>query len=507
LADRRLFTDRFLKSLRPAPKGTRVEIWDSRLAGFGVRVSDREDTDPARRGKAGKINFLLYARFTPDTRPTRRPIGVYGEISLDEARDVAGEWRSMIAKGIDPAVVEAEAKAEAARQEALRAQHSFAAVAEDWINDKVRHERKGKEAERHFRSYFIDAWGERPLKDNEITPLDVLAIVNAKKLTAPEMARVLFNLVNRFFNWAIDQRVYGLTASPCYRLKPGKVIGPAQSRNRRLSDAEVRAFWHATGRMRYPTGPLYQLLLLTGLRLNEVARLSWLEIEGDIIVIPAARMKGKNGEAREHLVPLSTQSQDILAALPRFKGGRYLFSYDGGKRPLQVTSKIKRDLDQRMLWAMRALARHNGEDHTQVTLSHWTNHDLRRVVRSGLSALRVGRDVAEAVLAHRPQGVIGVYDCHDFLNEKREALQTWANRVASIVDPKPTAPAKVIRLRGRTLSNLAPSHIATLIGTRSSMRSRKGSTATPISSHGGSRIGSTVANALCYCACAIASKS
>jgi hypothetical protein len=81
-------------------------------------------------------------------------------------------------------------------------------------------------------------------------------------------------------------------------------------------------------------------------------------------------------------------------------------------------------------------------------LAHWTNHDLRRVVRSGLSALRVEFNVAEMILAHRQGGVSGTYDTHLYLDERREALEAWAQRIASIVNPEPV-PAKVVRMRGR----------------------------------------------------------
>ena len=132
------------------------------------------------------------------------------------------------------------------------------------------------------------------------------------------MARALLILIRRFFNWAIDQHSYGLTASPCDRLKATKIIGEMQSRTRRLNDDELFAFWRATGRMKYPVGPVYRMLLLTGLRLNEAAGISWPEVHGDAIIIPAARMKGKDGKAREHLVPLSSAaagSHRIAAAL------------------------------------------------------------------------------------------------------------------------------------------------------------------------------------------------
>jgi len=118
MADRRQITDRTLKALRPAPMGSRLETWDTREPGFGVRVSDRKDADPQRRGKAGKITFVLYGRFTPGAPPTRRAICDYPGVSLEQARDTAGRWKSLISKGIDPAIIEAEA----ARVEALRNQ-------------------------------------------------------------------------------------------------------------------------------------------------------------------------------------------------------------------------------------------------------------------------------------------------------------------------------------------------------------------------------------------------
>ena len=216
MADRKLITDRFLKSLPPAPRGQRVEVFDARVPGFGIRISDTKDVDPARRGKAGKISFMLYARFSAGTAPTRRVIGTYGAITLEEARRTAGEWRSLIDKGIDPAVVEAEAREKAAREAALRIRHSFANVAEAFIIDKLSQERSGKVVERDFRTIFVAAWRDRPI--SEITKFDVLEIINAKKRTAPQMARALLILIRRFFNWAVDQHVYGLTASPCDRL-------------------------------------------------------------------------------------------------------------------------------------------------------------------------------------------------------------------------------------------------------------------------------------------------
>jgi integrase len=443
---KRLLTDRFLRALPPAPRGQRIEHWDARLPGFGVRVHDTKDADPMRRGKAGRITFVLYARFSRGAASARRTIGTYGAITLERARRTAGEWRSLIAKGIDPAVIEAEARAKAERERALRIRHSFTAVAEAFIEDKLKHERSGKTAERDLRAVFIAAWADRPV--GEITTLDVLTIINARKRTAPQMARALLVLIRRFFNWCVDQHVYGLDRSPCDRIKPNRIIGPVPKRNRRLSDAEIFAFWRATGRMKYPVGPVCRTLLLTGLRLNEAAQLSWPEVQGDVIVIPPERMKAKDGTAVEHLVPITAAMQRIIETLPRIRGGKYLFSLSAGKRPLAITGPIKRDLDRRMLRTLKALARRRGEDHHAVDLPEWVNHDLRRTIRSGLSALRVPHNVAEAVLAHRQGGIVGTYDLHEYQEEKAEALEDWAQKIVSIANPEPK-PDKVVKLRGR----------------------------------------------------------
>src|SRR4029077_18234152 len=205
MADKRKIDDRYLRSLRPAPKGQRVEVWDTTgVPGFGIRIHDTVDADPTRRGQGGRIAFVFYARYTRGSASTRRTIGTYGAMTLEKARRIAGEWRSLIDKGMDPAVVEEEAREKEARERALRIKHSFAAVAEDFIADKLAQERSGKLAERDLRNTFVAAWAERPVI--EISKFDVLEIINAKKRSgAPQQARALLVLIRRFFNWCVDQ--------------------------------------------------------------------------------------------------------------------------------------------------------------------------------------------------------------------------------------------------------------------------------------------------------------
>jgi integrase len=335
-------------------------------------------------------------------------------------------------------------------------------VAEDYLAlqvigsdpDKPR-QRKAAEVARDFRGVFIALWGERPI--TSISRRDVLGLIEsirdtgtaatlaahgkgkkgkAEKAPAPGQARNLLGLLKTFFGWVIERGTYGLNSSPCEHLKAARIIGERQADDRTLADDELLAFWGATGELGYPYGPIYRLLLLSGLRLNEVADAVWSEFDlaKGIWTVPAARMKGTNGKARPHTVPLTARILSILVGLPRFNRGEYLFSTTSGESAVWVSDKVKRRLDAAMLEKLREQAEKDGEAPRNVKLPPWVNHDLRRTLRSRLSELRIDSDVAEAILAHAKPGIRGVYDRYEFLDEKRHALELWATQLRSFVE-------------------------------------------------------------------------
>ena len=150
---KRALTDRKVKSLK---RDTKLEdqlghydVWDAVVPGLGVRTS-----------RTGRRTFILMARYPGSKNPTRRALGVYGELTLEQARDKARRWLETLRKGIDPAIAEEERRQEAMRQQA----NTFAAVAEDYLRlqvigsdpDKPR-QRKGRDVVRDFRRVFIAA--------------------------------------------------------------------------------------------------------------------------------------------------------------------------------------------------------------------------------------------------------------------------------------------------------------------------------------------------------------
>ena len=443
----RQLTDLKIKSLKPAGSGKPYDEKDTQVPGLAVRVMG-----------TGQRSFVLVARFPGSSNPTRRALGSYGELTLEEARVKANKWRTLIKKGIDPAVQEERDRQAALRQQSI----TFGAVAEDFIAQKLPDERKGKEVETDIRREFLPVWRKRPI--TEITPLDVRNVIKAAvDRGARYQAHNLLTEVRRLFAWAIDQQVYGLEASPCDRLKPKAIVGVRKPRKRILDGDELRAFWRATKRLDYPYGPLFRVLALTGQRKSEVAEARWPEFDltEKLWTIPPERMKADAA----HIVPLSDDVIAILGSgkdddkgtadgLPRFKKGDHLFSSTFGKKPVNGFSKAKERLDKQMLRSWRALGRVNGKDRRRAQIAPFVIHDVRRTMRTGLSALPVPDLVRELVIAHTKPGLHKVYDQHAFIAEKRHALELWAQRLRSIVEPPPPANTNVVTLQstGRTAS-------------------------------------------------------
>jgi integrase len=424
--------DRSVKSLKPAPKGERYQRMDDGVSGFGVRVTDK-----------GVKTFILQTRFPGSDNPVRRELGKYGVIDLADARQKARDWKQLIAKGIDPSAVE-----ETERNDQLqRASNTFASVAEDWFARKLSTQKSGATVERETRRHLFPIFEKRVI--TEITDIDIITkLINPRIRTTPQMARQLLANLSKLFSWAIDQRIYGIKTSPCATIKPSKVIGTIVPRQRTLNDDELRALWIAatTKRMGYPFGAVYRGLALTALRLNEVAeteRSEW-NLHAGVWTIPAERMKGKVA----HAVPITKELRTLYDSCP--PKGRFLFSFTDGESPVTMSGRAKEAIDSEMLQIMKAQAEERGDDPELVALPTWTNHDIRRTVRSRLSRLKgIDLETREAILAHVKPGIQRVYDVYERFDEKREALELWAARLWEIIDPTPSGNV-VVKIRKRS---------------------------------------------------------
>jgi integrase len=402
---RKLLSDMFVRGLKPPKTGQQALWWDSKVPGFGIRVTG-----------GGAKSYVLYTRWPPTYAPARRVIGDAKKLALADARQTARDWLNQIEQGADP-----HAALQVERQQAQRERRiTFSKVAEDWLDDVVRgKQRKGHEVETDIRREFMPRWGNRQITD--ITAIDIRDVIVTVKARAPSQARNLLGYAKRLFAWAVDQHVYGIEQNPAERLKPKAIVGKKIDRQRVLTDTELRALWNAAAKLEYPYGSVFQLLALTGLRKSEVAEARWREIDLDnrLWTIPPERMKG----TAAHEVPLTDDTVALLEALPRFNNGDYVFSTTFGAKPVNGFSKGKVRLDYAMAAELGG------------AVDEFVIHDIRRTMRTGLSALPIPDLVRELVIAHSQPGLHKVYDQHSYRAEKLHALNLWAARLRSIVNP------------------------------------------------------------------------
>jgi integrase len=134
------------------------------------------------------------------------------------------------------------------------------------------------------------------------------------------------------------------------------------------------------------------------------------------------------------LVPLSPAAVNLMRSLPREKNAVYVLSTTGGKKPISGFGKGKDGIDR----IVENLRKEEAPGEQIEPMENWRFHDLRRTLRTRLAALRVPDVVIEAVLGHKKLGLRKVYDQHEYLDEKKDALLRWGARLQAIVERKPT---------------------------------------------------------------------
>ena len=201
-----------------------------------------------------------------------------------------------------------------------------------------------------------------------------------------------------------------------------------KSRERSLTDDEIRAVWTATADVAVdPYCALVRLLMLLGCRRQELGLLRWSEIDLAAATISLAPARTKN--ARAFVIPLSWPALSILDQAPRRDDDDFVF---GGACGFTGWSRNKASLDKRS------------------GTSGWRLHDLRRTLSTRLHEdLLQPPHLIEATLGHAISGISGVYNRAQYLNERRRVLDLWAEHLLSLVGEGREVATNVVALTGR----------------------------------------------------------
>ena len=367
-----------------------VVYWDSGCPGFGVKITP----------KGRKVFIVLYRAGGAGSRLRKYTIGPYGRVTLHQARGAALKIFAARTEGRDPAAEKQQARR---RLVVDRVED----LVELFITEHVSKTRSAREISRLLRREVNPSWGTRSV--HEIGKRQIIELVTEVAARGtPSAANKLLKMVKAFFGWCVGRAI--LDVSPANGL-----TAPARekARDRVLGDDELARVLLAARRIGYPYGGIVELLALTGQRREEVAQLTWdeLDIAHCTWELPASRTK--NGKS--HIVHLSKVAIAVLMRVPKL--GKFVFSLSGTK-PFRSFSAAKRELDQ--------LSEVKG----------WRLHDLRRTCVSGMARLGVAPHVADKVLNHQAgtiSGVAAVYQRHEFLVERQDALERWGAHVAGLL--------------------------------------------------------------------------
>jgi len=428
------------KKPRRTPLIFRVENMAKALT---VRTIDTLATPEARREVPDGLLRGLYLVLQPSGArswavryrnragtPRKHTLGTYPAIDLRSARELAQQALIEVAKGSDPA---ADRKAARTGAKVPTDRDLVEKVAEQFVERYAKANTKSwPEAKRILDKEVVAHWRGRHL--GAIGRADVHELLDGVvDRGSPVMANRVLAALRKLCAWSVDRGI--ITASPCTGIKAPTA---ERSRDRVLSDDELRGVWTACDAIGWPFGALVKLLLLTGQRRDEVGRMRWSELDlgGKTWTLP--RERAKNGVA--HTVPLSEPVLTILAALPRIasaKGEDYVFTVTG-KTAVSGFSNAKERIDA-------LLAASHGEP-----VPAWVFHDLRRTAATGMARLGTALPVVERVLNHVSGsfgGIVGVYQKHGFADEKRHALTAWGAFVERFVSAEPGA--NVVALQAR----------------------------------------------------------
>lgn len=428
---------------------------------YDVTVDGREGL-MARVYPSGAVTFVF--RYTPPGGGKRVPmiLGPYGKggLSLADAFDQHHQAQREIALGLDP-IDERDKRATAAdkeRRERAEADTVCELVeqfvhrrllAERWDTERGRWVRdsKAKTKPRKRPSEAAALLGYRlpgmpPAKRKTVTSLlSKHGQERAREITKRQLIVLLDEIVDRG-SPVMANRVYALfkqlfefgaakdliPASPMAGIDPPG--GEEQSRKRKLSPEELRTIWtkFPTANMAEPTKLALKLLFVTAQRRGEVtfAEKAHFDLDAGIWRIPPELQKteGATKEPTEpHLVPLAAIAVELL---------RELFALFPDSAWLLPSQHSKRRADAP--YSERALTRAVRQNEKHFGIPHWTPHDFRRAFSSTMPKLGVPRLHGEKVLNHVTGDIAEVYDRHDYLEEKRAALEKWASYLADLIE-------------------------------------------------------------------------
>jgi integrase len=328
---------------------------------------------------------------------------------LTQARSLHQEQRNQLATGLDVAI-ERDLNAKA-----VTATPTVSEFASTFIERYAKPKNKAwAEQDRILKADVIPHIGS--LKIDAVKRPHIIALLDKKEDTGALVARNrLLSLLSKYFGYALERGL--IEVNPATGIK--KL--PEQTRERVLTDEEIKQLWAFTSKQSHVSLSnrlVLRLALITGQRIGELCQMSKDQIQGNLWTIPDT----KNG--LPHTVPLTPLALSIIEEAQPHSGDRLIFPNSKGA---VIDSHTIARVMSRFDWTL------------EPSVDRPTPHDLRRTFTTGISQLGFNRLIQDKVTNHKDNSVGGIYDRNDYQKEKRQALEAWERHLNEVLTGEPVS--------------------------------------------------------------------
>jgi integrase len=386
-----------------------------------MKIEDIKNSTPGSilrdKGEAGSVKglhvrvspigtktFMLYYR-TKAGKERRPKIGVFGEITLAEARKRAKRILDLVAVGEDPQGDWSDARSE------MNVSELYAVVLEKhWGQDRYVKSGHKYNVELNWKKHLAPKFAN--LKLSEVTPV-IIDAWHSKFTGSPYAGNRSLENLSTMFTYAERFGLRPLGMNPC------KVVGhhTERSRTRFASHDEIRQLAaimdRAAETQPAPVAFLY-LLLFTGSRPRLIERAKWNQLKTfvrDGVEYGVLTLEGKSTEKTgdEDSVVIPPQAMRVLAKLPRIEGQ----TITGIKHPKRFWAKIRKEAGITNLWA----------------------RDFRRTFATVANSMDISLNTIGELLNHKSTQTTSIY-AKLFDGIKVDAANKVAGEIESILAKK-----------------------------------------------------------------------
>lgn len=385
---------------------TAIEVKEAKPKDKEYILADGQGLNLRVSPKGRKIWIFNYS--APITKKrTNFTIGVYPSISLADARAKREEFRTLLAKGIDPQAEKRRQQQEAESQ----IKDTFYSVAESYFNgiyqqkakNPITREKNWARLKNHIFPY---------LKDRHISEVKVKLLVDiyTKVADRSNTLKKLHQLVTAIMDHAITKGI--IESHNCHLAIKSFHLKPSKPNPTIKIDELAQLFADMNNaNLSRKTYLLICWSFLTALRPNEAVNAQWAEIDFSerLWHIPKERMKGQADKKRPHTVPLSSQALQLLSLMRHLSGSSaYVFRGRSVRDQAMSNSLVN-----------TTLKRNGYKDRL-------TGHGIRAFIKTFLASQKVDRNVSETVLSHLLAGgddLENTYNRYDYLEERKSVMQ------------------------------------------------------------------------------------